>query len=178
MHFRPKTPPPDYEPTCHLLPPLDTSFNPTSGLPFTLEIRPTEPSTSLLDQSTFLSSTFLLDDLGMDTLDVPVTDTRQENVVFEVDALLEDSRTDVGCSKFIVTDKSKESSSGDKKQVLLTSTLTSPKMNCCSTKDVRIRQTTVSDSVTANGLVAQFGIDGMFYNFNKLPLFVKPKEIH
>nr|XP_022909693.1 enhancer of polycomb homolog 1 [Onthophagus taurus] len=79
LHFRPKTPSPGYTPPCHLLPPEDNTFIPSSNTPFTLELRGIDDVTSALaDNSTFVTGTFLYEDLALDgCLDVPVTDTRQ-----------------------------------------------------------------------------------------------------
>ncbi|KAJ8925543.1 hypothetical protein NQ315_009383 [Exocentrus adspersus] len=75
LHFRPKTPPPDYEPPCDMLLSQDTFFNPSANIPFSMEIQTLEaPSSTLLDTSTFITDPFTFDNLELDT---PVTDTRQ-----------------------------------------------------------------------------------------------------
>lgn len=75
LHFRPKTPPPDYEPPCDMLLSQDTFFNPSANTPFSMEIQMLEaPSSTLLDTSTFVTDPFTFDSLDLDT---PVTDTRQ-----------------------------------------------------------------------------------------------------
>ncbi|KAI4467760.1 enhancer of polycomb [Holotrichia oblita] len=82
LHFRPKTPPPDYEPPCYMLPPEDPTFIPSANMPFSLELRLADNSSSsniLLDSSTFVTAPFLSDDFTLDLPEVPVTDTRQSN---------------------------------------------------------------------------------------------------
>lgn len=77
LHFRPKTPPPDYEPPCDMLLSPDTFFNPSANMPFSMEIQTLEaPSSTLLDTSTFITDPFMFDNLDLDT---PVTDTRQSS---------------------------------------------------------------------------------------------------
>ncbi|XP_018333423.1 uncharacterized protein LOC108742649 isoform X2 [Agrilus planipennis] len=79
LHFRPKTPPPDYEPPCHLLPTDDETFIPGANTPFTLELQPLDaPSSVLSDTSAFVTTPFTLDDLyAVNAAVVPITDTRQ-----------------------------------------------------------------------------------------------------
>ncbi|XP_076269044.1 enhancer of Polycomb isoform X2 [Rhynchophorus ferrugineus] len=59
MHFRPKTPPPDYEPPNHLLPPDDPPFANDQLPPFQVEVQPLDGL--FLDRSTFVSDLFDLD---------------------------------------------------------------------------------------------------------------------
>ncbi|KAJ8977026.1 hypothetical protein NQ317_013475 [Molorchus minor] len=76
LHFRPKTPPPDYEPPCDMLLSQDTFFNPSANTPFSMEIQTLDaPSSMLLDTSVFITDPFTFDNL--DGLDTPITDTRQ-----------------------------------------------------------------------------------------------------
>ncbi|KAK9717332.1 Enhancer of polycomb-like [Popillia japonica] len=82
LHFRPKTPPPDYEPPCYMLPPEDPTFIPSANMPFSLELRLADNfsnSNILLDSSTFVTAPFLSDDFTLELPEVPVTDTRQSN---------------------------------------------------------------------------------------------------
>lgn len=77
LHFRPKTPPPDYEPPCHLLPCDDAIFTPRANQPFSMEIIPIEPPSSLLDTTSFVTDPFILNENDLD-MNVPITDTRQQ----------------------------------------------------------------------------------------------------
>ncbi|KAK4885725.1 hypothetical protein RN001_001996 [Aquatica leii] len=78
LHFRPKTPPPDYEPPCHLLPADDDIFVPSANTPFSLEIQMLEAPSALLDTSNFVTAPFSLEEMiSSNSMDVPVTDTRQ-----------------------------------------------------------------------------------------------------
>ncbi|XP_066260751.1 enhancer of polycomb homolog 1 [Euwallacea similis] len=63
LHFRPKTPPPDYEPPCHLLPADDPCPFSGGALPsFQMEVEPLDPASSVfVDSSPFLSEPFELD---------------------------------------------------------------------------------------------------------------------
>lgn len=63
LHFRPKTPPPEYEPPCHLLPPEESPFANNALPPFHMEVETLDPpsSTLLLDQSPFVTDLFELD---------------------------------------------------------------------------------------------------------------------
>lgn len=78
LHFRPKTPPADYEPPCHMLPADDPIFTPSANTPFAMEILPFDSPSSLLDNSTFLTDPFMLsNDIDFT---VPITDTRQSQL--------------------------------------------------------------------------------------------------
>lgn len=196
LHFRPKTPPPGYEPPCHLLPVEDSTFLPNANTPFTLEVRPLDSTSTLLDSSTFITSPFLLDDLTMSSLDVPVTDTRQSseknvqtginvnvnvgrntltctdslsplvNLNDNVTLTSSESFTDssdyrtVGCSQFNVYDSSINVSAPSKKHTIVSSTLTSPKLNSVKVlSEVRQRSTMDPPIVSANGLVTSVEIE-------------------
>lgn len=180
LHFRPKTPPPDYQPPCHLLPADDPTFIPSANTPFSLELEVLDeaPST-VLDASSFVTAPFTLEDLG---LEVPITDTRQSsdknvqtgvsasagpntlnssvsNVDLDDDDGGDETRT-ICCSKFRVLDKCASS----KKH---SSTLTSPKLNNSVnvSPEGRQQQRQMNDTSlnnNANGLLSQFGLDGEF----------------
>ncbi|KAF5304769.1 hypothetical protein FQA39_LY09546 [Lamprigera yunnana] len=78
LHFRPKTPPTNFEPPCHLLPADDDIFIPSANTPFSLEIQTLEAPSSLLDTSNFITTPFSLEEMtSCNSVDVPVTDTRQ-----------------------------------------------------------------------------------------------------
>lgn len=151
-------------------------------MPFSLELQALDAPSSVLDTSSFVSGPFTFEVLDM-TNEVPITDTRQQqlqssdknvqtgvnsNVNVGLNTLTSsvndfeiEDRTMVGCSKFNVSDKCPTS----KKQLIVSSTLTSPKFNSVNVlSDVSLRQnTTVDSSVNnANGLLSQFGIDGEY----------------
>ncbi|KAL1500742.1 hypothetical protein ABEB36_006187 [Hypothenemus hampei] len=75
LHFRPKTPPPDYEPPCNLLPPDDPWCAANSLPSFQVEIEPLEGSTILLDHSLFTSETFELDKRWLEETTTTTTTT-------------------------------------------------------------------------------------------------------
>lgn len=80
LHFRPKTPPSNYEPPCHLLPAEDDVFIPSANTPFSLEIQTLEAPSSLLDTSNFVTTPFSLEEIiASNNIEVPVTDTRQSS---------------------------------------------------------------------------------------------------
>lgn len=61
LHFRPKTPPPDWEPPCDMLFCQDTFFDPCSAnTPFSMEVQPLDPTNNslLLDKSSFVTEPF------------------------------------------------------------------------------------------------------------------------
>nr|KAH0807890.1 hypothetical protein GEV33_014902 [Tenebrio molitor] len=78
LHFRPKTPPPDQEPPCGLLPASESYFVPGANTSFSIEVQSMETPSTLLDASAFLTDPFTFDNLDS-TEDVPVTDTRQSS---------------------------------------------------------------------------------------------------
>ncbi|EFA06113.2 enhancer of polycomb homolog 1 [Tribolium castaneum] len=78
LHFRPKTPPPDEESPCSLLPFSESYFVPGANMSFSIEVQSLETPSTLLDTSAFLTDPFTFDNL--DSIeDVPVTDTRQSS---------------------------------------------------------------------------------------------------
>lgn len=197
LHFRPKTPPPSYEPPCHLLPADDLTFIPSANVPYTMELQVLDemPST-VLDTSSFVTAPFTFDDLEMDTLEeIPITDTRQQqqqqqssdnknvqrganaglitlnssvsNIETDNDDDGDDEIRTICCSRFKVLDKC---ASSNKKHSVVSSTLTSPKLNSVniSSSDGRQQQQQqrqMNDNLlsnNANGLLTQFGLDGEF----------------
>ncbi|KAF2887881.1 hypothetical protein ILUMI_18292, partial [Ignelater luminosus] len=200
LHFRPKTPPPDYEPPCHLLPADDDTFIPSANTPFTLEIQTLEAPSSLLDTSTFLTTPFTLEDLCPISTEVPVTDTRQFsdtnvqtginlNVNVGLNTLtpsVNDSFTSninlidsdctvtcdtnsvnsgedrtIGCSMFNVSNISESADeSSSKNRLILSNTLTSPKLNSVNIPiENRIKSGPDIPVSNANGLLTQFGFE-------------------
>lgn len=148
-----------------------------------------EAPSTILDTTSFVTAPFTLDDLEMDTLEeVPITDTRQQssdkNVqttgvsanaapntlnssvsnVDVIDDVCDETRT-ICCSRFRVLDKCASS----KKHSVVSSTLTSPKLNSVNVSpDGRQQQRQLNDNLlsnNANGLLSQFGLDGEFYGF-------------
>lgn len=151
-----------------------------------------EAPSTILDTTSFVTAPFTFDDLEMDTLEeVPITDTRQQhqssdkNVqttgvsanagpntlnssvsnVDVVDDVRDEQRT-ICCSRFRVLDKCASS----KKHSVVSSTLTSPKLNSVNVSpDGRQQQRQLNDNTllsnNANGLLSQFGLDGEFYQF-------------
>nr|XP_023019140.1 enhancer of polycomb homolog 1 [Leptinotarsa decemlineata] len=140
LHFRPKTPPPDYEPPCNMLLSQETFFDPSANTPFSMEIQTLEaPSSTLLDTSTYITDPFTFDNLELETT---VTDTRQSlsgpssstlnTLIPSVSSdsnflyndsdgfVLSDSSNDsdyrtIGCTDFSVTDLSSSESCSVKK---------------------------------------------------------------
>lgn len=144
LHFRPKTPPPDYEPPCHLLPADDPLT--AADLPFSLELQAPFAPGAFPDATSFVAGPFTLDD-AVD--DVPVTDTRQ--VAERSDG--EEDETTVGCSRFSVRD----GSGGKRREVRVESTLTSPRLNSVEGK---ARGAATEEAVgSANGLWTQFALN-------------------
>lgn len=184
LHFRPKTPPPEYEPPCDMLLSQDSFFNPSANTPFSMEIQTLDaPSSTLLDTSTFVTDPFMLNNLD---LDIPVTDTRQ-SPINTLTSNVSDVRTDndssdssdsdyrtIGCSSFNISDScsSADWATGtrhqQKKTTSSSSTLTSPKFNSVSTSVTMLdeghsRPRSVADNSlgNTNGLLAQFEFEGM-----------------
>ncbi|XP_065167332.1 enhancer of polycomb homolog 1 [Atheta coriaria] len=134
LHFRPKTPPPDWSPPCDMLP-ADEAFAPSANTPFSLELRTLDDSDLFTEQS-FVSAPLLLD---YDLLpEVPVTDTRQASSTHSPppNTLISTRRDDdhvVGCSRFSVSDGTAHGTVSKKSDRLLctvssTSTFASPKL--------------------------------------------------
>lgn len=121
----------------------------------------------------------------MEGLDVPVTDTRQQEVAvvnntdtFVQSANLNDSMamwTDdaddgnpsewriIGCSKFTVSDINGSAGTTPERRSPFASTLTSPKLNSvcgAAAGDVRQRAHVDRSVHSANGIISQFGMDG------------------
>lgn len=155
-------------------------------MPFSMELQVLDeaPST-VLDTTSFVTTPFTLDDVEMDTLEVPITDTRQQqqqqqssdknvqtgvNVNAGLNTLNSISVSNVEldddndgdcdetktlcCSRFKVLDKCASS----KKHSVVSSTLTSPKLNSVNVS--RQMNDTLLSNNNANGLLSQFGLDG------------------
>ncbi|KAJ8957654.1 hypothetical protein NQ318_017546 [Aromia moschata] len=188
LHFRPKTPPPDYEPPCDMLLSSDTFFNPSANAPFSMEIQTLDGAGgSLLDASTFVADPFAFDGVA-DLPDTPVTDTRQATALPDGDgasdggAHLDDGDPDsdphrtIGCSRFTVTDlhgcratrRAAPSPRRDRKPPP-PSTATSPKVNSVSAATGggrggrRARGSADGNSLgSTNGLLTQFSFEGEY----------------
>ncbi|VEN50993.1 unnamed protein product [Callosobruchus maculatus] len=80
LHFRPKTPPADWEPPCDMLLMEDTFFSPLSGAPFSMEVQPLEGGESFVTEPVSFANCLSPDssDTEPPALEVPVTDTRQQ----------------------------------------------------------------------------------------------------
>ncbi|CAH2005786.1 unnamed protein product [Acanthoscelides obtectus] len=84
LHFRPKTPPADWEPPCDMLMMEDSFFSPLSGTPFSMEVQPLEGTGESYVTEPFSFANCLSSESSMDTMEpppaqeVPVTDTRQQ----------------------------------------------------------------------------------------------------
>ncbi|XP_057660984.1 enhancer of polycomb homolog 1 [Diorhabda carinulata] len=116
LHFRPKTPPPDYEVPCDMLHTEESFFDPSANT-FSMEIQTLDaPSSTLLDTSTFISDPFTLDHMDLDTRQIsPAVSTLNTLIPSvsdsnEVDNLSSDSSNSdsdfrtIGCSNFKVND--------------------------------------------------------------------------
>ncbi|XP_028142187.1 enhancer of polycomb homolog 1 [Diabrotica virgifera virgifera] len=156
LHFRPKTPPPDYEVPCDMLHSEETFFDPSANT-FSMEIQTLDaPSSTFLDTSTFVSDPFTLDQLDLDsrqllpaastlnTLIPSVSSDSNENDNFlSSDSSSSDSdfRT-IGCSNFKVNDlglndsnvtTSSTMTKSQQTKVQYSSTSASPKVNSVNT---------------------------------------------
>lgn len=116
LHFRPKTPPPDYEVPCDMLHTEETFFDPSANT-FSMEIQTLDaPSSTLLDTSTFISDPFTLDHLDLDTRQISSAVSTLNTLIpsvsdsNEIDILSSDSSSSdsdfrtIGCSNFKVND--------------------------------------------------------------------------
>lgn len=119
LHFRPKTPPPDYEPPCHLLPPDESPFANDALPSFQMEIEPLEPlgGSVLLDHTPFVTDMFELDRRWPESSQ---SHFGPHDPIFEPDEedgeTVEDEQNDyswkrVGVSSFTLTDAGGEASS-------------------------------------------------------------------
>lgn len=185
LHFRPKTPPPDYESPCDMLLSEETFFNPSAN-PFSMEIQTLDaPSSTLLDTSTFVSDPFSLDQLDLDTRQPLVVSSTLNTLIpsvssdnNDIDNLLSsDSSSDsdfrtIGCSNFSVNDLSSTENSADvpvksqqqqqqqhQHKVQYSSTSASPKINNVNT---------ISSSGEDNSKPARTNTDVLHGNTNGL----------
>ncbi|CAG9859413.1 unnamed protein product [Phyllotreta striolata] len=188
LHFRPKTPPPDYEVPCDMLLSEETFFSPSANT-FSMEIQTLDaPSSTLLDTSTFISDPFSLDQLDLDSrqslsassaLNTLIPSVSSDKIN-DIDNVLSDSSSDsdfrtIGCSNFSVNDLG---SVGDglcapmkfqQNKVQNCSSSASPKVNSVNTTtssatgDDNVKSSRANDTVqhgNTNGLLTQLCFDG------------------
>lgn len=171
LHFRPKTPPLDYEPPCHLLPPEESPFANDALPAFHMEIEPLEPpcSTLLLDQSPFVTDLFELDRRW------PEEDTAStlgpQGPIFEDDSYHQEEQEEdedgddtswrtVGVSSFTLTDAGGEALLS--RGVFVADEVSGLEDKSCGSKEGCGESQEVGST---NGLISQIGFaaDGKLY---------------
>ncbi|KAH1000864.1 enhancer of polycomb homolog 1 [Dendroctonus ponderosae] len=157
LHFRPKTPPPDYEPPCHMLPADELPFANVTLPSFQVEIESLEsPSvvSVMLDQGPFVTDLFELDRRWSDESSYAKQGPQGSIFEDEDEEELENSWRTAGASSFTLKDAGGEnimrSESGGKVAGAFES--------CNEEQDVG----------STNGLIPQLGFTADVHNLNRL----------